>query len=178
MLEFAIGIAVVAILLTLKTRGNLALLKESVERMESHQRAGESGADDSLDIQTNRSFISRLAAGETLDPKQVLEGRAWGDVGQLRAIELLNSGVHVLDVRTPQETVAGIIPGAERIPVDDLPMRFGELGDPSVPILVYCAMGMRSAAACEFLSRQGFASLHNLEDGFGSWSGPSEVPDG
>ncbi len=86
--------------------------------------------------------------------------------------------MRVVDVRTPQETLAGVIPGAVRIPVDDLPMRFAELGRKSTPTLVYCAMGVRSAAACQFVSEQGFDALHNLEAGMSSWSGPTEIPDG
>ena len=44
------------------------------------------------------------------------------------------------------------------------------------PLLVCCAGGSRSAAACEFLSQQGYAGLHNLEGGMNSWSGPRVRP--
>ncbi len=177
-MEFVtIGLAIVALLLVLKSRGELTLLKERLERLDQGLRENDASGAEEQDIEVNRAFIARLAAGETLDPEQVLEGRTWGDVNQTRALELLDEGVRILDVRTPQETLAGIIPGALQIPVDDLPMRFGELGRSSTPTLVYCAMGVRSAAACEFLSRQGFAALHNLEAGFGSWSGPTVKPD-
>jgi rhodanese-related sulfurtransferase len=43
-------------------------------------------------------------------------------------------------------------------------------------MLVYCAGGGRSAAACEFLSRSGFENVFNLEGGFMSWSGPTARP--
>ena len=42
--------------------------------------------------------------------------------------------------------------------------------------LVYCAGGSRSAAACEFLSREGYDELYNLEGGFQAWSGPRAKP--
>lgn len=172
----ALVIAIVALVIAQKAQGECALLKERLERLDS-KGSDLDGEQITDDIQTNRGFIARLAGGESLDPEQVLEGRTWGDVNQTRAIELLNAGVRVLDVRTPQEILPGVIPGAMVIPVDELPMRFAEIGRPNVPTLVYCAAGVRSVAACEFLSRQGFTALHNLEAGFGAWSGPTEKPD-
>ena len=77
---------------------------------------------------------------------------------------------------TPTETAAGIIPGATLIPVDELERRAGELQREGLPMLVYCAMGGRSAAACELLSRAGFDGLMNLEGGFSSWAGARERP--
>lgn len=176
MVFVAFGIAALTLFLLLKTRGELALLRDALASADS---SGPSMARElEQALETQRIFLARLAGGETLDPDQILEGRTWGDVDQTRAIELLAAGVRVIDVRTPQETLAGILPGAIRMPVDDLPMRFGELGKKSTPTLVYCAMGVRSAAACEFLSEQGFMSLHNLEAGYTSWSGPTTMPDG
>lgn len=172
----ALVFGVLAFVIALKSRGELTILKDRLDRLES-QSTRDNSEEIEDGIQVNRGFIARLAAGESLEPDQVLEGRTWGDVDQARAIELLGEGVRVLDVRTPQETLAGILPGAMQIAVDELPMRFGELGRPNVPTLVYCAMGVRSVAACEFLARQGFTSLHNLEAGFGAWSGPTEKPD-
>jgi len=84
--------------------------------------------------------------------------------------------VRVVDVRTPQETAAGMIPGALRIPVDEIEQRMKELPRDGRRTLVYCAGGSRSAAACEFLSRQGYEELYNLEGGFQSWSGPRAKP--
>jgi rhodanese-related sulfurtransferase len=176
----ALAFGLIAFLLALKLRGELTLLRERLERLDSAGSGSGSRAERELaeGIETNRAFLARLAAGESLDPEQIREGRLWGDVAQARALELLGAGVRVLDVRTPQETLAGVLPGALRIPVDELPTRFGELGRKSTPTLVYCAMGVRSAAACQFLSEQGFATLHNLEAGFTGWSGPTEVPEG
>lgn len=174
----AIVIAVIALLLAFKVKGELSIMSDRLERLERSSSSSAGDEDAARDMQTNRAFIARLASGEELDSEQVLEGRTWGDVNQERAIRLLDQGVRVLDVRTAQETLGGVIPGAIRIAVDELPMRFGELGRPETPTLVYCAMGVRSAAACEFLSQQGFPALHNLEVGFGGWSGPTAKPEG
>jgi len=79
-------------------------------------------------------------------------------------------------VRTAQETALGIIPGALHIPVDELPQRAREIPKDARTKLVYCAGGGRSAAACEYLSEQGFVELYNLESGFAGWNGPREKP--
>jgi rhodanese-related sulfurtransferase len=84
--------------------------------------------------------------------------------------------VRVLDVRTPAETTHGIIPGAALIPVDQLEDRWKEIPKDKKQLLVYCAGGGRSAAACEFLSQQGYDSVFNLEGGFSSWTGPTARP--
>jgi rhodanese-related sulfurtransferase len=126
---------------------------------------------------TQRRLLAALAGGTKLTPQMVLEGRLWQDVDAARAAQLLGAGgLCVLDVRTPQETALGIIPGALLIPVDELPQRARELPRDSRPKLVYCAGGGRSAAACEYLAEQGFLELYNLESGFSGWNGPREKP--
>lgn len=174
----SLAVAVVALLLAFKAMSELSRMNDRLDRLGSGSGGPSVAREMEQAIETNRSFLARLAGGETLSPEQILEGRRWGDVNQAQAIELLEQGVRVLDVREPEETMGGVIPGAIRIPVNSLPMQYGELGKKSTPTLVYCAMGVRSAAAAEFLSEQGFVGLYNLEDGFSSWSGPKEVPDG
>ena len=88
--------------------------------------------------------------------------RAWlaGDEGR----ELT-----VLDVRQPHEYAEGHLPGAQLIPLPELPQRHEEL-DSSRPALVYCAAGMRSMAGAQFLVGQGFAKVFNLSGGMKAWS--------
>jgi rhodanese-related sulfurtransferase len=64
----------------------------------------------------------------------------------------------VLDVRTPGEFRRRHARRARNIPVDELPQRIGELGDPG-RIVVYCASGMRSARAAGVLRSAGFDVL-------------------
>src|SRR5439155_1133165 len=42
------------------------------------------------------------------------------------------------------------------------------------PILIHCAAGGRSVAACETLGRRGYTGLLNLVGGFHAWCGPRE----
>jgi rhodanese-related sulfurtransferase len=78
----------------------------------------------------------------------------------------------LLDVRTPEEWVEGIIPEAVTINImaPDFPAQVAKL-DKSKHYFVYCRSGARSANACSFMARQGFTTLHNLEGGIMKWQG-------
>lgn len=74
----------------------------------------------------------------------------------------------VLDVRTPVEYAGGHLPNARSLPLDRLEAELPSLS-PEAPLLVYCAMGGRSAAACALLSSRGFRRVYNLESGIRSY---------
>ncbi len=61
----------------------------------------------------------------------------------------------VVDVREPQEFVAGHVPGALPIPMSQLGNRVDEL-DRAVPVYVICASGNRSKAMTDLLRHHGF----------------------
>jgi NADPH-dependent 2,4-dienoyl-CoA reductase/sulfur reductase-like enzyme/rhodanese-related sulfurtransferase len=68
----------------------------------------------------------------------------------------------VVDVRTPEEFQTGAYPDAINIPVDELMVRFEELGNnPAREIVVYCASGARSAYAQRMLMQMGYAHVKN-----------------
>lgn len=75
----------------------------------------------------------------------------------------------LLDVREPWEAAIAQIPGSVLLPLGDLPERLGEL-DPSVPVVVYCHHGVRSARALAFLERNEFADARHLTGGIDAWS--------
>ena len=73
----------------------------------------------------------------------------------------INSPIMV-DVRTPEEFQTGAYPGAINIPLDELMVRFEELGDnASREIVVYCASGARSAYAQRMLMQVGYVHVTN-----------------
>lgn len=124
-----------------------------------------------------RELLARQAAGETLDPDQIREGRLWRDVREEPARAKVEAGeFRVLDVRSHQETAGGVIEGALLIPIDELEARHHELKRDERPTLVVCAVGGRSAAACEFLSKEGHFALFNLEGGMSAWRGATKRP--
>jgi phage shock protein E len=83
----------------------------------------------------------------------------------------------VLDVRTPKEFAAGHIPGATNIDVNapDFEQKVAGLSKDST-YLVHCAAGVRSAKACDKLSRLHFKNLYNLEGGFRAWQKEGNQP--
>jgi len=104
----------------------------------------------------------------------ILEGAPYRDVTSEEALSLYERtpGLVVLDVRTPAEYGNGHIPNARLIPVDELEDRLGELPARDAMLLVHCAAGGRSAAACATLAAHGYTNLLNLAGGMHGWTGP------
>jgi len=73
-----------------------------------------------------------------------------------------------LDVREVWEVSRGAIPGALHIPMNSIPNRLGELPRDRT-MVVYCAEGIRSYVVVDFLLRQGFRDVKNLEGGMSAW---------
>lgn len=76
----------------------------------------------------------------------------------------------LLDVRTASETAKGKIAGALEIDyrAPDFADQLREL-DPTKTYLVYCAVGGRSAKACEMLNELGADKVYNLSGGYSAW---------
>ena len=168
----ALALGALALVVALLRRGASAADLEDAKR-DARRRVENLGGELRAELETTRKLLAEVASGAQLDPDQIAEGRLWRDVSPPDGQSMVEGGsCRVLDVRTPQETAAGVIPGAILIPVDQLEGRLSELPKDGTPLLVTCAAGGRSAAACEFLSSQGFSGLLNLEGGMSSWAGP------
>ena len=74
----------------------------------------------------------------------------------------------ILDVRNPEEIAICRIAGSTVIPLPTLADRIGELC-PSVPMVVHCKSGVRSAKAIKLLGEHGFTELTNLQGGILGW---------
>lgn len=74
----------------------------------------------------------------------------------------------LLDVREPNEWVAGHAPQAVHIPLGDLDRRAGEL-PAGRPVVCICRSGARSLRAAALLVENGF-DVHNLNGGMRAWS--------
>ena len=77
--------------------------------------------------------------------------------------------VYLLDVRTPDEYRQFRLADAHLIPIDQLTGRLAELPKDR-PILVYCAVGSRSAQVFNFLARRGYPEVYNLDGGIYAWA--------
>ena len=81
---------------------------------------------------------------------------------------MATNNVAVIDVREPHEYKAGHVPNATLIPVSSVFARREELPRDRDVIFV-CAVGQRSALACEMAAAAGLTRLYNLEGGTEAW---------
>lgn len=86
--------------------------------------------------------VRQLRAGSAEGPQWVAEGAV------------------LVDVRTASEFAGGHLNGAINIPVQEIDTRWKEL-DPAVPVVVYCAAGVRAARAKSILEKNGFGRVLN-----------------
>jgi hydroxyacylglutathione hydrolase len=90
-------------------------------------------------------------------------------VADLReALTLMENGALTLDVRSSAEFEEAAVEGALHAFYGRLPEMTAELpGD--VPVMVYCATGIRSQIAASLLERAGFRHVVILQGGFDAW---------
>lgn len=113
-------------------------------------------------------------------PVAVLAGEE-GPVAEAEALANLEAGaqeikerveagepVVLLDVREPEETRLGVIPGAVLIPLGQLEARWREL-EKCNEVVCYCAHGQRSVAAAQLLRAKGLFNATSLEGGVAAW---------
>jgi molybdopterin/thiamine biosynthesis adenylyltransferase/rhodanese-related sulfurtransferase len=93
------------------------------------------------------------------------------EVDTAEADELRRSaGAVVLDVREPDEYEQGAIPGAVHIPRGTLESSVeNRIPDKSVPVVVHCASGVRSAFAAHTLGELGYTGAVSMVGGFNRW---------
>lgn len=122
-------------------------------------------------LQVTRRHLVQVADGEAPARETILEGRPYTDLAPEEAKHLYNENndLTVLDVRTPQEYEAGHIEKAVNIPINSLESQLNELPNKETPLLVYCASGARSLAACELLSQKGYTKIFHLPSGYASF---------
>ncbi|HET9098786.1 MAG TPA: rhodanese-like domain-containing protein [Acidobacteriaceae bacterium] len=77
---------------------------------------------------------------------------------------------YLLDVREPWEAALCCLPGAQFIPMGDMPSRAHQELDPDAHIVVYCHHGMRSLSVVFWLRQQGFERAQSLAGGIEAWA--------
>jgi molybdopterin/thiamine biosynthesis adenylyltransferase/rhodanese-related sulfurtransferase len=76
----------------------------------------------------------------------------------------------LVDVREPDETQQGVIPGALVIPRGFLELRIeDQLPEKDRPVVIYCAGGTRSALAARTLEDMGYGDVTSMAGGFNAW---------
>jgi rhodanese-related sulfurtransferase len=79
------------------------------------------------------------------------------------------SDVTLLDVREDDEWQRGHAPGAQHIPMGDVPARIQEI-DTEKPLYVICHAGGRSMRVAQYLQRNGYEPT-NVDGGMLAWHG-------
>jgi adenylyltransferase/sulfurtransferase len=78
--------------------------------------------------------------------------------------------VVLLDIREEDEIAQGYIEGATLIPQSHLQERVETfLPDKHVPVVVYCAGGIRSLPAAKILREKGYTKVFSMAEGFNGW---------
>lgn len=93
------------------------------------------------------------------------------DVGPATAVELLDGGALLIDVREPRELAAASfdVEGMVNIPLSEFQARWEEIPRDR-PVIIACEVGGRSLQATMFLRHQGFDNVSNLVGGIARWS--------
>lgn len=87
----------------------------------------------------------------------------------------------VLDIRSAEEFAVSRIPGAQHVPPDtvvDFAKRELASLDRATPIVVYCSVGVRSAAAARDLKFLGFTQVKNLRGSLFQWANEGRMLEG
>ena len=133
-------------------------------------------------IEPLRLQLAAVVAGEAVPGDLIRAGRLYRDIASEDAKDKMiaerEKGLHnivFIDVRTAREYTRGHVPGAIPIPIEELEHRFtAEIPLKAKMVFVYCATGERSRLACDFLSRQGYLNLYNMQNGLQHWNGELE----
>lgn len=80
-------------------------------------------------------------------------------------------GFFLIDVRSPQEHLTGVIPGTDfNIEYRQIKARHHEIGaKPDDHIVVYCQAGQRSSVAAETLADLGYRHVYNVRGSMNAW---------
>ncbi len=78
--------------------------------------------------------------------------------------------VVLLDIREKEEIVLGYVKGAVFLPQGLLNEQVeGVLPDKNVPVVIYCAAGIRSLAAAKLMKQKGYAHVFSMAKGIDGW---------
>ena len=86
------------------------------------------------------------------------------------AAERIAGGHLILDVREPDEYAEGALEGVIHIPRGHLEAQIeNRIVDKSLPVVIYCAGGIRSAFAAKTMQELGYEQVASMDGGFGRW---------
>jgi len=95
---------------------------------------------------------------------------AFAALSATQAVQLMNQGALVIDLRTKEQYDSGHIGDARHIGAAELESQVESLKKwREKTVIVYCDSGHGGAAAARTLAKHGFAKVFNLEGGIAAW---------
>lgn len=91
------------------------------------------------------------------------------NVNSKEALELIQAGAIVADIRDSGSFTNGRISGAVSLSNDNL-QQFIDETEFDQPIIVCCYHGVSSQSAAAFLCERGYAKIYSLDGGYEGWA--------
>ncbi|MDK9865615.1 MULTISPECIES: rhodanese-like domain-containing protein [Staphylococcus] len=88
-------------------------------------------------------------------------------IDELKEKILDSDPIHIVDVRTDEETAMGVIPGAEKIPMNQVPDELNHFNKDETYYII-CKVGGRSAQVVQYLEQDDIHAV-NVEGGMDAW---------
>ncbi|RZI82856.1 MAG: rhodanese-like domain-containing protein [Rubrivivax sp.] len=116
-------------------------------------------------------LVAALASGGLLLWPQIKGGVNGGGLSPADAVHLINrEKAQVIDVCDAEEFAAGHVVGAKNVPLSALDAKAKGLpGNKTIPLVVVCASGVRSAKAVAQLKTMGYEKAQVLAGGLKAW---------
>jgi rhodanese-related sulfurtransferase len=112
--------------------------------------------------------MRKRTARASMVPMSASEGEVL-EAGVVDVPVTFDESVILLDVREDDEWQRGHAPGAQHIPMGDVPARIGEV-DTEAKLFVVCHAGGRSLRVSQYLARNGYEPI-NVSGGMLAWAG-------
>lgn len=94
------------------------------------------------------------------------------DVGSLTtpmAVQVINAGAAIVDVRAPEQFAAGHIVDARNVPADELLNKPDTLKNQKKNTLLVCETGTKSAEVVTKLRKEGLDNVFSVKGGLAAW---------
>ena len=119
----------------------------------------------------NWMLIALAVVSGTLLLGPVIQGAVNTGLSANDAVQLINrEKAVVVDVCEPAENAAGHIVGSKNIPLGDLQAKLaGAVKNKSLPLILVCQSGARSARAVATAKTLGFEQAQSLGGGLAAW---------
>lgn len=88
-------------------------------------------------------------------------------IDELKEKILDSDPIHIVDVRTDEETAMGVIPGAETIPMNQVPDELNHFNKDETYYII-CKVGGRSVQVVQYLEQNDIHAV-NVEGGMDAW---------